>query len=251
MRIDLNADVGESFGAWTMGNDEALLDMVSSASIACGFHAGDPLTMRRTVAAAAERGVRIGAHVSYPDLPGFGRRFLDVAPAELTADVLYQLGALEAMCRAVGTKVTYVKPHGALYNTLVHHPAQAGAVLDALAVFDPALPILGLPGSAVLRLASERGVRAVGEAFADRAYAADGTLVPRSADGAVLHDPEGIAHRCLDLVAWGTIRSIDGSVLRIDAESLCVHGDTPGALAIAQRIRESLSAAGARIEAFA
>ena len=169
MNIDLNADLGESFGAWRMGADDDLLDVVTSANVACGFHAGDPLTMRRTAAAASERGVRVGAHPAYRDLAGFGRRFLDVSPDELAADMLYQLGALDAACRAAGTRVSYVKPHGALYNAIVHHEAQAGAVVEAVAAFDPTLPILGLPGSAVLRAAERAGLRGVVEAFADRA----------------------------------------------------------------------------------
>ncbi|WP_425310410.1 5-oxoprolinase subunit PxpA [Ammonicoccus fulvus] len=251
MRIDLNADLGESFGAWRMGDDVAMLDLVTSANIACGFHAGDALTMRRAVAAAAERGVSIGAHVSYPDLRGFGRRFLDVSPDELTADVLYQLGALSAMAGAAGTSVRYVKPHGALYNAIVHHEAQAGAVLDAIAAFEPGLPILALPGSAVLRLASERGLTGVAEAFADRAYHANGTLVSRRDPGAVLHDPDLIARRMVHLVTEGEIASVDGTPVRIDAASICVHGDSPDALHIARRVGEALTAAQVGLEAFA
>ncbi len=251
MRIDLNADLGESFGAWRMGDDLAMLDLVTSANVACGFHAGDALTMRRTVAAAAERGVSIGAHVSYPDIRGFGRRFLDVTPEELTADLLYQLGALSAMARAAGTRIRYMKPHGALYNTIVHHEAQAGAVLDAIAAWDTDLPILALPGSVVLRLASERGLKGVAEAFADRAYHANGTLVSRRDPGAVLHDPDLIARRMVHLVAEGEIASVDGTPVRIDAASICVHGDSPDAVHIARRVREALTAAQVGLEAFA
>ncbi|MFZ1385429.1 MAG: 5-oxoprolinase subunit PxpA, partial [Propionicimonas sp.] len=171
MWIDLNADVGESFGAWTMGNDPALLDVVTSASIACGFHAGDARTMLRTVGQAEERGVTIGAHVSYRDLAGFGRRFIDVPPEELNADVIYQLGALAGVCAVVGTRLSYVKPHGALYNTIVHHREQAEAVVAAVHAFDPSLVLLGLPGSLSARLAEAAGLRTAGEAFADRGYA--------------------------------------------------------------------------------
>lgn len=243
MQIDLNADLGESFGAWTMGNDEAMLEVVTSANVACGFHAGDPRVMRRTVAAAAERGVTIGAHVSYPDREGFGRRFLDIAPAALTADVLYQLGALDSMCRIAGTRVRYVKPHGALYNAIADdsspkHEAQAVAVLEAITLFDPDLAIACLPGSLVLRLAAEREIATVTEAFADRAYRPDGSLVPRSEPGAVLHDPEVIAQRAVGLIA------------DTRADTLCVHGDTPNAVAIARQVRAALAAAGVRIAGF-
>lgn len=250
MRIDLNADLGESFGTWRMGDDEAMLDLVSSANVACGFHAGDPLTLQRVTAAALERGVRVGAHVAYPDLAGFGRRFLDVSAAELTADVIYQLGALEGMCKVAGGGLSHVKPHGALYNAIVHHEEQANALLDAIAAFDPALPLLALPGSVVLRLAAERGIRGVAEAFADRAYHSNGTLASRRTPGAVLHDADLIAQRMLHLVTEGEILSIEGVRVRIEAASICIHGDTPEALAIARRVRQALSDAGVSVEAF-
>ncbi|WP_206080095.1 5-oxoprolinase subunit PxpA [Propioniciclava coleopterorum] len=249
--MDLHADLGESFGAWTMGADADLLDVVTSANVACGFHAGDPLTMRRTAAAAAARGVTVGAHPAYRDLAGFGRRFLDVAPDELAADVLYQLGALEAACRAAGTRVAYVKPHGALYNAIVHHEAQARAVVEAVAAFDPTLPVLGLPGSAVLREAERAGLRPVIEAFADRAYTPAGTLVSRREPGAVVHDEAEVVARAVRFATEGTVVAQDGSVVRVDPASLCVHGDTPGAARLAAAVRDALAAAGVTVAPFA
>ena len=251
MRIDLNADVGESFGAWTLGDDAGVLDVVTSANVACGFHAGDPLTLRTTCRDAARRGVVVGAQVGYRDLAGFGRRFLDVAPDELAADVLYQLGALEAMCRVAGTRVAYVKPHGALYNAVVHHEAQAAAVVAAVAAYDATMPVLGLPGSVLLDAAAGAGLPTVREAFADRAYTRDGRLVPRSEPGSVLHDPDAVAERVLHLVRDGVVRSVDGHDVEVEAESVCIHGDTPGAVAMARRVRGGLEAAGVEIHAFA
>lgn len=248
--MDLNADLGEGFGAWSLGDDDALLEIVTSANVACGFHAGDPTVMRRTVASAGERGVVVGAQVGYRDLAGFGRRFLDVEPAELTNDVLYQLGALQAMAAVAGRRVAYVKPHGALYNAVVAHAAQAAAIVDAVCRFDESLMALGLPGSAWLGLAAEAGLRAVPEAFADRAYTRDGTLVPRQLPGAVLHDAEAIAARCLALVTGGQIEAVDGSLVRIHAESICLHGDTPGAVRIAAAVRAALTSAGVAIAPF-
>jgi UPF0271 protein len=248
--IDLNADLGESFGAWRLGDDTAMLDVVSSANVACGFHAGDPLTLQRTCAQAAERGVVIGAQVGYRDLQGFGRRFIDVAPEELTADVLYQLGALDAMCRVAGTRVAYVKPHGALYNAVVQHEEQARAVVDAVVAYDASLPLLGLPGSALLRIADESGLRTVAEAFADRGYTPEGTLVPRRDPGALLHDTEAVAARMVRLVTEGRITAVDGTDVEVQAESLCTHGDSPGAVVMARAVREALTAAGVQIEPF-
>ncbi|MBK8460014.1 MAG: LamB/YcsF family protein [Micropruina sp.] len=249
--IDLNADLGESFGAWRMGDDAAMLPLVTSANIACGFHAGDPLTLRRTVAAAAELGVRIGAHVSYRDLVGFGRRFIDLPADELTADVLYQLGALAGMCRVAGTELAFVKPHGALYNAIVSHHGQASAVVEAIIAFDPGLPVLGLPGSTFLTLAAEAGLRPVSEAFADRGYRADGTLVPRREPGAVLSDPDLIAARVLRLVVEGALTAADGTELQLSADSICVHGDSPDAVAVARAIRTRLTAHGVVCAPFA
>ncbi len=248
MRIDLNADLGESFGAWRMGDDAALLGIVTSANVACGFHAGDPRTMLSTVALAAERGVAIGAHVSYRDLAGFGRRFLDIAPDDLYADVVHQLGALAGACLVSGTTFSYVKPHGALYHAIVHHEAQAGAVVRAVRDFDPSLVLLGVPGAA-FRTAAEAGLPTAVEAFADRAYRPDGSLVPRGEPGAVLTDPDRIAERVVRLVTTGSIDTAEGP-LELRADSVCVHGDTPGAVAIARRVRESLEAAGVGLAGF-
>lgn len=251
MRIDLNADLGESFGAWTLGDDAAMLDLVTSANVACGFHAGDPVTLRRTCRDAAERSVVVGAQVGYRDLAGFGRRFIDVAPDELTADVLYQLGALEAMARVAGTRVAYVKPHGALYNTVVHHDAQAGAVVAAVADYDPTLPLLCLPGSRLLELARARGIPTRTEAFADRGYSDDGRLVARDQPGALLRDPAEVAARVVRLVTAGELVSVTGTVLAVEADSVCLHGDTPGAVEMGRAVRQALAAAGVDVVPFA
>lgn len=248
--IDLNADLGESFGRWTLGDDEAMLDVVTSANVACGFHAGDPRGLLRVCEQAAGRGVVIGAQVGYRDLAGFGRRFIDVDPADLMADVIYQIGALQGICLAAGTVVRYVKPHGALYNALVHHEAQAAAVVEAVRRVDASLPLLGLPGSVLLGLADAAGLPTVTEAFTDRAYLSDGSLVPRSRDGAVLHDPDTVAARAVRLVVTGEVEAADGAPLRIDAASLCVHGDSPGAVSMATAVRAGLEAAGVRLAPF-
>ncbi|TDC27991.1 LamB/YcsF family protein [Streptomyces sp. 8K308] len=242
--IDLNSDLGEGFGQWRLGDDEALLAVVTSANVACGFHAGDPTIMRRVCEAAAARGVAIGAQVGYRDLPGFGRRFIDVDPAELVNDVVYQIGALDGFARLAGTRVAYVKPHGALYNAIVHHEAQAAAVAEAVRRYDPALPVLGLPGSVWLRAAAEAGLTPVHEAFADRAYTPRGALVSRREPGAVLHDADQIVARCLRMVTEGVVTAVDGSDVPLSVRSLCVHGDTPGAVAIAKRLRAELERAG-------
>jgi UPF0271 protein len=249
--IDLNSDVGESFGRWTLGDDSAMFRSVSSANVACGFHAGDPSVIRSTCRNAAAAGVVIGAHVGYRDLAGFGRRFLDISPTELADDVVYQLGALQALAAVEGSRVRYVKPHGGLYNAIVHHTAQAQAVVDAVKSVDADLPILGLPGSEVLRLAEAAGLRAVTEAFADRAYNPDGTLVSRSRPGAVLEDPAQVAEQVLRMATESSVRTVDGSVLKIKAESICVHGDSPGAVEMATAVKTALAAAGVTISAFA
>lgn len=249
--LDLNADLGESFGRWVLGDDETMLDVVTSANIACGFHAGDPLTLHGTVAAAAQRGVVIGAHVGYRDLAGFGRRFLDMAPDELTADVLYQLGALDGLARSVGSTVRYVKPHGALYNTIVADEAQAAAVVAAVRSYQPGMPVVGLPGSAFLRLAAEAGLRCVREAFADRAYTAAGTLVSRRLPGAVLSDPVAVAERMVALVTTGSVQAITGEAVPVAVDSVCVHGDSPGAVEMARAVRAALTGAGVVLRPFA
>ncbi|MFN8198859.1 MAG: 5-oxoprolinase subunit PxpA [Nakamurella multipartita] len=249
-QIDLNSDVGESFGRWTLGDDAALTPLVTSVNVACGFHAGDPSTLRRTCAAAAEHGVAVGAQVGYRDLAGFGRRFIDMEPEELTDEVIYQIGALQALATAAGTTVRYVKPHGALYNAIVHHEEQAAAVVEAVRAVDPGLPLLGLPGSVVLELATAAGLRTVREAFADRAYTPAGTLVSRREPGAVLHDPQQVAARMVRLVTEGVITAVDGNEVTVAAESICVHGDSPGAVDMARQVRLALEAAGVRIGSF-
>ncbi|WP_420119962.1 LamB/YcsF family protein [Nakamurella sp.] len=249
--IDLNSDVGESFGRWTLGDDAALMPLITSANVACGFHAGDPRTLRDTCGAAARHGVTVGAQVGYRDLAGFGRRFIDVEPADLVADVVYQIGALQALAAAAGTTVRYVKPHGALYNAIVHHRDQAAAVVEAVRVVDPGLAVVGLPGSAVLELAAAAGLRTVREAFADRAYTPQGTLVSRREPGATLHDPDLVAERMVRLVTDRVIAAVDGTDVAVAADSICVHGDGPGAVELARRVRAALEAAGVTVGAFA
>lgn len=249
-RVDLNADLAEGYGVWGLGDDTAMLDIVTSANLACGFHAGNPVGLARTCHATAQRGVRIGAQVGYFDLAGFGRRQIEVAPAELTADVIYQIGALQALARAAGSVLSYVKPHGALYNTIVTNREQARAVAEAVCAVDPGLPVLGLAGSAFFEEAGRLGLRTVAEAFADRAYRSDGKLLPRNESGAVLHDPALIAHRVLTMVESGTVTAIDGTVLKVEVESVCVHGDSPGAAAIAMAVRDQLLTSGVELAAF-
>jgi 5-oxoprolinase (ATP-hydrolysing) subunit A len=249
--LDLNSDLGEGYGRWTLGDDAALLEIVTSANVACGFHAGDPATIDRTVRTAVERGVAVGAQVSYPDLVGFGRREIDVPPGDLTADVLYQLGALEAFARAAGSRVRYVKAHGALYNRIVRDPVQAAAVAEAIRSYDPALPLLTLPGSAAAAAAAEAGIEAVGEGFADRAYTGDGRLVSRREPGAVLEDPGRVAARAARMATEGRVGTVDGGEVAVEVRSLCVHGDTPGAVELARAVRAALEEAGVVLEAFA
>lgn len=248
--IDLNADLGESYGAWTLGDDRAMLAVVTSANVACGFHAGDPRTLLDTVRAAAAHRVDVGAQVSYPDLRGFGRRTLDLPADDLTADVIYQIGALQGLAAAAGTRVRYVKPHGALYNRIVHDEEQAAAVVDAIVAIDPGLALVGLPESEAGRLAEAEGLRFVPEGFADRGYRPDGTLVPRTEPGALLHDPDEIAERMLRLATEGVISAVDGTDVAVSAETICVHGDTPGAVAIARTVRAALEAAGLSLHGF-
>jgi 5-oxoprolinase (ATP-hydrolysing) subunit A len=248
--IDLNADLGEGFGVWRLGDDDAMLGIVTSANVACGFHAGDPAGLLRVCRLAAERGVRIGAQVSYRDLAGFGRRFIDVAADDLVADVVYQIGALQAIAQASGSTVSYVKPHGALYNTIVTNRGQAAAVAEAVRLVDAALPVLGMAGSVFFDEAARAGLRTVAEAFADRAYRPDGQLVSRREPGAVLHDPAAIAERVLTMVTAGQVTAIDGAQIPVSVESVCVHGDSPGAVAIAAAVRERLTAGGIDIRSF-
>lgn len=248
--VDLNADLGEGFGVWTLGDDDAMLDIVTSANVACGFHAGDPVRLLRVCRAAAVRGVRIGAQVGYRDLAGFGRRFIDVDPAELTADVIYQIGALSALASAAGTVVAYVKPHGALYNAIVEHEEQAQAVAQAVHDVDPRLPVLGLSGSAFFAAAADLGVQTVAEAFADRAYRPDGQLVSRREPGAVLFDPDQIAQRVLSIVTEGRVTAADGSEVQLSARSVCIHGDSPGAVQVATAVRRRLEGAAVALAPF-
>lgn len=248
--IDLNSDLGESYGAWSMGDDEAMLSIVSSANIACGFHAGDPTGIFKTVKAAAANGVVIGAHVSYPDRVGFGRRDMDVTPEDLIADVIYQIGALKGIAAAAGTTVRYVKPHGALYNRIAHDSKQGQAVVDGIKAVDPSLVLMGLANAPILDLARKAGLSVVAEAFADRAYTPDGQLVSRREKGAVLHDADQIADRMVQLARQGTLEAIDGSVIKIEAQSICVHGDSPGAVDIACEIRRRFESDGIAVRSF-
>ena len=251
MNIDLNSDLGESLGVWRMGDDAAMLDIVSSANVACGFHAGDPAGILRTLRQAKERGVAVGAHVAYRDLVGFGRRNMDVDSADLRADVIYQIGALKGLAAAAGTAVRYVKPHGALYNTIAHDERQARDVIAAIREIDAGLVLVALAGSPLVGWAEAAGLRVVAEAFADRAYTPQGTLVSRREPGAVLHDASDVAERMLRLAHEGTVTAIDGSVVRIRADSICVHGDSPGAVEMARRVRERLGQAGVTVRPFA
>jgi len=244
--IDLNADVGEGAGE---GDDGPLLDLVTSASVACGFHAGGPSTMRRTLEAAARRGVVVGAHPSYPDRPGFGRRAMEIAPVQVAEQLLYQVGALDGLARAHGTPVRFVKPHGALYQRMATDEVVAGAVADALRAYG-GLVLVAPAGSAALGVARNVGVRAVGEAFADRAYLADGSLAPRTTPGAVLTDAGQVAHRAVDLVTRGVVPSLDGGSVHLEAATICVHGDTPGAVTLARSVRAALTGAGTGLAPF-
>jgi len=248
--IDLNCDLGESFGVWTLGDDEAMLDLVTSANVACGFHAGDPSVLRATCRRAADRGVAIGAQVSYPDLHGFGRRRLDMALDELRDAVLYQLGALDAFAQVAGTEVAYVKPHGALYHAAAHEPATARAVVEAAAEYDPSLAVLGLPGSELLAAAAAAELETIPEAFADRAYLPTGGLVSRRERGAVLTDPDEVATRVVRMALDGEVDAHDGSVIAVRARSICLHGDTPGAVELARAVRSALDAAGVGVYRF-
>jgi UPF0271 protein len=243
--------MGESFGHYRLGDDAAMLGIVTSANIACGYHAGDPLVMRETVAMAAPQGVAIGAHPSYPDLQGFGRRAMAMAPDQLEAAVLYQLGALSGFTEAVGTQLSHVKPHGALYNTAARDPQVAAAVARAVAAFDKSLIVVSLPESALCRAASDVGLRVAAEGFADRAYRQDGALVPRREPGAVIHDPHHAAARAIRMVKEGVVEAITGEIVPIKIDTLCVHGDTPEAPAIAAALRAALEESGIEIHRLA
>ena len=251
LTMDLNSDLGESLGAWTMGDDAAMLSIVSSANVACGFHAGDAAGILETLKKAKANNVVVGAHVAYRDLVGFGRRNMDVAHADLVADVIYQIGALQGLAAAAGTSVRYVKPHGALYNTIAQDKKQAAAVIEAMQAVGGKLALVVLAGSPLTQWAQDAGLTTIAEAFADRGYTPQGTLVSRREPGAVLHDPELVAQRMLQLVQTGTLLSITGQPVRIAADSICVHGDSPGAVAMTQHLYASLSQAGIALRAFA
>jgi UPF0271 protein len=249
--LDLNADLGEAFGTWTRGDDAAMFPLITSASVACGMHAGDPVTMLDTCRAAYELDVNVGAHLGYPDLAGFGLRSLDMTFDDLFGAVLYQLGALDGVAHAVGASVDYVKLHGALYDRTVRDAEQASAVIAAIQAYDPGLPVLGLPGSALLEIARDAGLPVVAEAFPDRAYFPDGTLVPRTQDGSALLDAGQVTERAVRLATQGEVEAVDGTVLRIEPQSLCLHGDTPGSVSVAAAVRAGLEAAGVELVSFA
>ncbi|MBU6246864.1 MAG: LamB/YcsF family protein [Xanthomonadaceae bacterium] len=248
-RIDLNCDLGESFGAWRMGEDSVLLTLVSSANVACGFHAGDPTIMQRTVAEATARGVAIGAHVSLPDLQGFGRREMAVSPAEVHAMTLYQLGALDSFARAAGTTVAHMKPHGALYNMAARDRALADAIAGAVRAFDPSLRLFGLAGSALLDAGRAAGLAVVSEAFADRRYRADGSLQPRREPDAMLTDDAEATAQALRMAVDGVVTAVDGTTVQLEADTLCLHGDGAHAVAFARSLRAALEQAGLRVVA--
>jgi UPF0271 protein len=246
--MDLNADLGEGFGRWELTDDAALLRIVTSANVACGFHAGDPATLRRVCELAAAAGVRIGAQVSYRDLAGFGRREMDVPPHELAAEVAYQIGALRVFAEAAGSYVAYVKPHGALYHRAGRDPAQAAAVVEGARLAGVGV-VLTQRGSELDRAAAGAGLRVAGEAFADRGYLGDGRLVPRGAPGALLAHADAVA-QAVDLALHGEVTAVDGSRTPVAAESICVHGDGPDAVAVAASIRAALDERGIDVEAF-
>ncbi len=248
MRVDLNCDLGESFGRYVLGLDDEVIGFVSSANVACGFHAADPVVMQKTVKQCAAAGVAIGAHPGYPDLQGFGRRNMVIPPAEVGAMVLYQLGALAAFCRSEGVKIAHVKPHGAMYNMAVKDAALAEAICAAVKSFDENLAILAPGGSELAKAAAKLGLPFICEVFADRAYMPDGTLVPRSMPGAVIEDEDEAIARVIKMVQAGEVTAISGEVIKVRADSVCVHGDGAKALAFVQRIRAALLAAGVEIK---
>jgi UPF0271 protein len=244
MRIDLNSDMGESFGPWQMGADEALMTSITSANIACGFHAGDPSVMRRTIALAKAHGVAIGAHPGFADLVGFGRREMQVSPDEIEDLVLYQVAALAGMAAAEGMRLQHVKAHGALYNMAARNATLAGAIARAVAAFDPSLILLGLPNSPLLHEGEKAGLPVAAEAFADRTYEPDGSLTSRRIAGSVIHDPAQVIDRAVQMVKTGTVVARNGVVIPLAAETMCLHGDTPGSADLARRIRTALEQAG-------
>lgn len=247
--IDLNCDLGESFGAYTIGMDSAVIPYITSANVACGYHAGDPLVMQKTVAACKASGVHIGAHPGYPDLMGFGRRNITATPAEVKAYVQYQVGALSAFCAAAGVPLCHVKPHGAMYNMAAKDEALARAICEGILEVNPALTLLALSGSAMVRAARELGLGVKSEVFADRGYQADGTLVPRGRPGAMITDEDEAIARVILMAKEGIVRSVDGMDVPLVADSVCVHGDGEKALAFVRRIRAALTDAGIEVRA--
>lgn len=250
LAIDLNADLGETTAGNPVADDAAMLEMVSSANVATGFHAGDPHSIASTLAAAAAAGVIVGAHPAYNDPAAFGRRFVDYAPAELADELLYQIGALDALARANGTQVSYVKPHGALYNAIVHNEAQAQAVIDGIKSFSRDLPVMLLPGGVAVDIAERAGLRVIREAFADRGYNPDGTLVSRREANAVMKNPDAVAKRVLQVAATGSVTAIDGTEVQVRAESVCVHGDSPGAVEMTRSVVRKLADEGIAVRSF-
>jgi UPF0271 protein len=242
--VSMNSDIGEGFGNWTVADEDVILETITDANVACGFHAGDPDTMMRLCQRAAELGVTIGAHVAFHDLRGFGRNYIAVPPKTLANDVRYQIGALEAFTTAAGTTLQYVKPHGALYHSAASRPEHAQAVIEGMSSFGRVIPIMCQTGTVIARLAAQAGIPVIAEAFMDRAYTADGLLVPRGQAGAVIHDVAEAAARAVDMVTSGTVTAITGEVVPLEVQSLCVHSDSPGAAAIARQVRGALEAAG-------
>jgi 5-oxoprolinase (ATP-hydrolysing) subunit A len=251
MRIDLNSDLGESFGPWPMGQDAALMDSISSANVACGFHAGDPGVMRATIALAREKDVAIGAHPGFQDLVGFGRREMKATPAEVEDLVLYQVSALAGMAGAQGVRLQHVKAHGALYNMACRDRALADAIAKAVAAFDRSLILFGLPNSELLRAGIAAGLSVAAEAFADRAYDPDGSLTSRAKPGSVINDTQKVVERAVRMVRDRKVIAVDGSTIALQADTICLHGDTPGAAAHAIAVRKGLEAAGVEVRAFA
>jgi UPF0271 protein len=249
VRIDLNADVGESLGPWPMGDDERLIPLVSSVNVACGAHAGDPLTIERTIRLAVEHGVAVGAHPGYPDLVGFGRRDLDMTRAELLASVVYQVGAVAAIAHSLGAELRHVKPHGALYNRAARDRAVADTIATAIRRSSPDLVLVGLAGSALLDAGQEVGLQTASEAFADRAYERDGTLRSRRLDGAIVATPAAAAAQALAIIRNGRVTAHDGTTIAVRADTICLHGDTPGAVEYAAAIRTALGKAEVTIAA--
>ncbi len=249
MRIDLNADLGESFGAWTMGQDAQLMPLVTSANVACGSHAGDPAVMRKTVRLARAHGVAVGAHPGFADLAGFGRREMQLTPQEVEDLVLFQIGALAAIAQSEGVRLQHVKAHGALYNMACRDEAMAEAIARAVVAFDPTLVLFGLPGSALLQAGLDAGLPVAAEAFADRAYCADGSLAPRSEPGSVIHEVDTVVARAVTMVRDQAVVTTDGTTIQFEADTLCLHGDTPGAALLAAAVRRGLEDAGVLVAA--